>query len=67
MAVKAHAGWGWAEQTDKSRKLHASMLGWGTLPETEKEKDRASIRAIPTLLQRIGYTVRKLDDVAGGG
>jgi RyR domain len=35
----------------------AKALGDGVLPESEKEKDRALVRAIPLILARAGYAV----------
>jgi hypothetical protein len=36
-------------------------IGPGVLRESEKEKDRILVRAIPTILARAGYTVLKVD------
>ena len=60
MQAKMEAGWRYAPETDKQKKLHAALLPWDELPEEEKEKDRMMVRAIPRILARAGYTVVKL-------
>jgi hypothetical protein len=59
MKAKLEAGWQYASETDKQRKLNAALLPWDELPEEEKEKDRALVRAIPRILAKAGYTVVK--------
>lgn len=39
----------------------AAAMGTETLPESEKEKDRALVREIPDLLARAGYTIISLE------
>ncbi|MBN1954055.1 MAG: ATPase [Anaerolineae bacterium] len=60
MAGKLAGGWQYAPQTDKEQQLSAGLLPWEQLPEEEKEKDRALVRAIPRILARAGYTVVEL-------
>jgi CRP-like cAMP-binding protein len=43
----------------------ASRVGPGTLPEEEKEKDRALVRRIGTILSTTGFTVMKVQPPAG--
>ena len=52
-------GWKWGEETIKPKKIHKSLVEWEELPESEKEKDRNSIRAIPRILKTIGMKVVK--------
>jgi len=40
---------------DPARKRHPLLVPWDELDEREREKDREEIRALPTLLARIGY------------
>jgi len=40
----------------------SSVLGPDELPESEKEKDRLLIRAIPQILSRAGYTIVKVGE-----
>jgi hypothetical protein len=60
MQVKRAMGWEYAPETDKERKRHQALVPWSELPEEQKEKDRALVRAIPRILSRIGYTVVQL-------
>jgi hypothetical protein len=62
MNVKLKTGWVFAPETDKPNKQHSALVPWEDLPETEKEKDRDLVRAIPQLLTEIGYTVVDLND-----
>ena len=54
----------WEALTDEDRSqldpAIAAALGDDALPETEKEKDRALVRAIPRILAKAGYTVARL-------
>jgi len=60
MQAKLEAGWRYATETDKERKLHEALLPWDELPEEQKEKDRVLVRAIPRILAKAGYTVVRL-------
>ncbi|MFO7742597.1 MAG: RyR domain-containing protein [Anaerolineae bacterium] len=59
MHSKLEAGWRCARATDKEQKLHEALLNWDELPDDQKEKDRALVRAIPRILAQAGYTVVK--------
>jgi hypothetical protein len=59
MGEKLESGWTYAERTDKEKLLHAALVAWEKLPETEKEKDREMIRQIPKILSRAGYAIVK--------
>ena len=52
---KLFDGWVWGEDTIREKKIHASLVPWDKLPDTEKEKDRDAVRAIPELLERAGF------------
>ncbi len=60
MSAKLAAGWQYAPQTDKARKVHQSLLPWDELSEEEKEKDRLFVRGIPAILAKAGYTMEKI-------
>ncbi|MCJ7716317.1 MAG: RyR domain-containing protein, partial [Anaerolineales bacterium] len=62
MTVKIKTGWVFAPETNKSQKQHSALVPWEDLPESEKDKDRDLVRAIPRLLTEIGYTVVDLND-----
>jgi hypothetical protein len=60
LQAKLEAGWRYAPQTDKSQKLHACLVPWAELPESERQKDRVLVQAIPRILAKAGYTVLPL-------
>ena len=60
MQAKLEAGWRYAPETEKERKLHEALLPWDKLPEEQREKDRFLVRAIPRILAKAGYTVVRL-------
>ncbi len=55
---RAH-GFRHGETTDRERKIHASLVPFDQLPDDEKRKDRERIEAIPKLLAKMGYEVRR--------
>ena len=61
MQLKKREGWTYASETSKKEKKHQSLLPWDQLSDSDKEKDRALVRAIPKILAKVGYTMIKLD------
>lgn len=47
-------GWLYGSIKDAGKKTHPGLVPYEQLPEQEKEKDRALVRLIPSLLQDIG-------------
>jgi hypothetical protein len=45
---------------DPGRKLHPKLKDWEELEEADRERDRDAIRAIPRLLNRVGYEVYRV-------
>jgi voltage-gated potassium channel Kch len=56
MDERQSAGWRFGER-DNAKRKHPSLVPWEELPESEREKDRDVVRAIPDLLASIGYTI----------
>jgi hypothetical protein len=54
MMERERSGWTYGSPRDDARKRHPSMVPWECLPESEKEKDREVIRAIPKLIELAG-------------
>ncbi|TMC48742.1 MAG: hypothetical protein E6J20_18675, partial [Chloroflexi bacterium] len=54
------SGWSLGQRDDEARK-HPSLVAWPELPESEREKDREQIRAIPDLLAAIDYAIVRDD------
>jgi hypothetical protein len=61
MQERLNNGWHYAKKTDRTIKLHKSLISWGKLPEDEKEKDRALVKSIIKILAKAGYTIIKLN------
>jgi len=57
---KLDAGWKYAPETDKARKLHKDLVPWEDLSEEDKEKDRVLVRNIPRILEKAGYVMVKV-------
>ena len=60
METKINDKWEYSTETEKGNNLHALLVDWNELPETEKEKDRSIISRISCLLGEAGYTIGKL-------
>lgn len=48
-------GWIYGNRKDNVKKIHPGLVPYEMLPEHEKEKDRALVKLIPSLLQDIEY------------
>ena len=59
MAERRRRGWTYAPERDNARKLHPMLVPWDDLPEHEKDKDRDTLRNLPALVAKSGFTVRK--------
>jgi hypothetical protein len=59
MKERESAGWRYAPVRDNARKFHPSLVPWEALPESEKEKDRAVVRSLPTLIETAGLRLQK--------
>jgi voltage-gated potassium channel Kch len=52
-------GWRWGPAPkDAEARTHPLLVDWHELPEAEREKDRDSIRAIPTMLALVGLELQ---------
>ena len=56
LAERRDDGWTQGPRDDAARS-HPSLVPWSELTESEREKDRDIVRAIPALLRRAGYTL----------
>ncbi len=59
IADRLLAGWVYADETDKTKKYHASLVPWEKLQDAEKQKDRDAVLAIPELLAEAGCMIRR--------
>ncbi len=55
---KLAAGWKYGKNTDRSKKIHADIIPYELLPDSEKEKDIVMIRNIIPFLYEQGHKVR---------
>lgn len=53
------AGWTHGRERDPERRTHPMLVDWELLPESEREKDRQAVRAIPGVLAAVGYGLRR--------
>ncbi len=60
MSDRQQNGWTFGASRDDARKLHPSLIPWEQLSETEKDKDRETVRNLPKLVKQAGFRVRKL-------
>lgn len=52
-------GWGYGETLDTGRKTHPCLVDYDTLPEIEKDMDRATVIRTIKLLLWLGYKIEK--------
>ncbi len=57
MAERASQGWRYGEPRDDERKLHPSMKPYADLPESEKAKDRDTVKAYVEAAAEAGFKV----------
>ena len=60
MGERTASGWTFGETRDDERKRHPSLVPWPDLPETEKDKDRYAIQALPMILSRVDLAIRRV-------
>jgi RyR domain len=53
-------GWSPGPVKDHERREHTLLVPWSDLPESEREKDRASIRGLPEILTRAGFAIQRV-------
>ncbi len=64
IASRTIAGWRFGEAHCESERTHPSMVSWAGLPEAEREKARALIREMPTVVHGAGYSLEPLHTVS---
>lgn len=58
LAIKSTEGWRHGSVRDKAKKLNPFLVKWGTLPESEKEFNRVTVRRLPAILARADFEIR---------
>jgi hypothetical protein len=64
IASRAIAGWRFGETQSESERTHPSMVAWVDLTEVDREKDRAVIRELPTVLRAAGLALQTLHSLS---
>ena len=67
MKERERMGWRYAPVRDNARKSHPSMVPWESLPDSEKEKDRAVVRNLPKLIAAAGLRLKRQSNGYGAG
>jgi hypothetical protein len=52
-----NAGWKYGPRKDEKKKISPDLIPWSSLSEKAKDKDRSTVRNIPTLLEGVGMEV----------
>lgn len=60
MNERRRSGWTYAPIRDSARKHHPSMIPWEDLSDSEKEKDRDTVRNLPLLIEKAGLRLIKI-------
>jgi hypothetical protein len=50
-------GWRYAEQADRSRRLHPGLRAWEDLPEAMRRRNHETVRELPMILSDAGFQV----------
>jgi hypothetical protein len=58
-AERRVAGWRFAATRRDEAREHPSLVSWESLSESERDKDREAVRAIPAILARAGFAIRR--------
>jgi hypothetical protein len=56
VSERLRSGWRRGSRDDDQR-THPSLVPWAELPEAERDVDRKLVRAVPRLLESVGYSV----------
>jgi RyR domain len=57
MEHRRKSGWQFGETRDDEKLIHPLLVPYSKLPETEKEKDRNTIRHFPRFVRQAGYRI----------
>lgn len=60
MAERRQHGWTYASSRDNARKLHPLLAPWDRLTESDKDKDRNTVRNLSDLVDKAGFRVKSI-------
>jgi voltage-gated potassium channel Kch len=60
MRERIAQGWRHGGKRNNRRKIHPDLVDWTALPESERQKDRDAVLAIPGILRDAGYQILRL-------
>jgi len=58
-AERLLSGWTLGDRADKQRRISPYLVDWDDLADDIREYDRGAIRAIPRILERAGWSIRR--------
>ena len=61
MQEKIAEGWHYGAKRDDRKKTHPSIIPYKDLSESEKEKDRDTVKLIPQIISLIDYQIYRFD------
>lgn len=62
MAERVRKGWAFGVRRDDQQKIHNCLIPWNELEETEREKDRNAVRALPAILAKVYLKIIRRDE-----
>jgi len=66
--VAFDSGWRYAPgNDDPEQRTHPDLVPWGALPHSERERNRNTVRELPSLLARGGFQVRRVEEFEDAG
>ncbi len=58
---RVRKGWIYGKVRDDQRKIHDCIVPWAQLPESQRQKDRNAIQALPPILAKVYLKIIRLD------
>ena len=59
MAERLRQGWLLGPHRDEAQRRHPALVPWSELPESQREKDRQVVRALPSMLADAGLAIAR--------
>jgi hypothetical protein len=56
--------WTHGPEKDAARRVHPKLVPWDDLTEEDRDKDRAAVAAIPSILAQAGFEIVPVDDAS---
>jgi hypothetical protein len=59
---RVRKGWVFGKDRDDQQKIHDCIIPWVELSETQREKDRNAVRALPVILAKVFLKIVRMDE-----